>query len=64
MRTDARTNTTTRVIARAITAADMIVVQFYASSDEDSDGGSVCHQNQGVVETSVFVSADGDEGED
>lgn len=62
MRTDARTTTIARVVARAITAADMIgfVVVGFASSDAGGDKGRnrLCHQDQGVVKTGgVFVPA-------
>lgn len=43
----------TRVVARAITVADMIDCRFYVSGNGDSDegGNRVYHQNQGVVGT-------------
>jgi len=54
MRTDARITTTARVVARAITAADMIrLVVDCAPSDAGGDKGRnrLCHQDQGVVKT-------------
>jgi len=54
IRTDARTTTIARTVARAITAADMIrLVVGCAPSDVGSDKGRnrLCHQDQSVVKT-------------
>jgi hypothetical protein len=54
MRTDARTTTIARVVARAITVVDMIgLVVGYVPSDAGGDKGrnGSCHQDQGVVKT-------------